>query len=156
MPTGACCRCAPNGREVITLAILPDDVVKQVHQMFTQGVETPVELLLVADEPAGELHDLLSEVADQSDKLRFRHLSGVDARGEGLNTTHTPVVLLKPDAGEYSRARFLGIPSGHEFGVLIQDIIDLSQGTIHLSDETKAFLDGLQEDLHLMVFTTPT
>lgn len=124
--------------------------------MFAQGVETPVEMLLVADESAGELHDLLSEVANQSDKLRFRHLSGADARGEGLNASLTPVVLLKREDGEYSRARFLGIPAGHEFGVLIQDIIDLSQGTIQLTAETKAFLDGLEEELHLMVFTTPT
>ena len=53
-------------------------------------------------------------------------------------------------------ARFLGVVAGHEFSTLIQDILDLSTNTIELSDETKEILSGLEEDVHLQVFVTPT
>lgn len=124
--------------------------------MFEQGVQDAVELLLVTDEPASELEELLTEVADQSEHVSYRRMSGSEARAAGLDASLMPVVLLGGGDSGYSRARFLGIPAGHEFGVLIQDIIDLSQQQIQLTEETKRFLDGLQEDLHLMVFTTPT
>jgi len=52
--------------------------------------------------------------------------------------------------------RFYGIPSGYEFSNLIDSIIVASTGEPALSEETKASLQALAEDVDIKVFSTPT
>lgn len=52
--------------------------------------------------------------------------------------------------------RFFGLPAGYEFSTFIQDVVDLSTGNIQLSEETQTYLRGLEQDVHLLVFVTPT
>jgi glutaredoxin-like protein len=52
--------------------------------------------------------------------------------------------------------RYYGIPAGYEFSTLINDIMMVSRGESGLSAETKAYLAGLTQPLHLQVFVTPT
>ncbi len=122
--------------------------------MFT-GLKDPVELVLVDDGSDSELHTLLDEVQALSDSVRYRRASASQASEFGLDQDLLPAIALGGPHG-YSRARFVGAPAGHEFGVLIQDILDVSQERIELSEATKRYLEGLTEDVHLQVFTTPT
>ena len=52
--------------------------------------------------------------------------------------------------------RFAGIPSGHEFSSLINDLILVSGRDSGLSPETRQFLASLEKPVHLMVYVTPT
>jgi glutaredoxin-like protein len=52
--------------------------------------------------------------------------------------------------------QYSGIPSGHEFSTLINDIVIVSGRDSGLSDETRAFLKNLTQPLHMQVFVTPT
>jgi hypothetical protein len=52
--------------------------------------------------------------------------------------------------------RFVGLPAGYEFSTLIADIVDVSRGTVALSQTTQDALRGLDQDLLLQVFVTPT
>jgi alkyl hydroperoxide reductase subunit AhpF len=52
--------------------------------------------------------------------------------------------------------RFFGIPTGYEFGTLIEDIIMASKGDSGLQPETREALSELGEPVHLQVFVTPT
>lgn len=52
--------------------------------------------------------------------------------------------------------RFYGIPSGYEFSSLLNAILMVSTGIAKLLPDTKAWLDGLKEDIHLKVLVTPT
>jgi glutaredoxin-like protein len=52
--------------------------------------------------------------------------------------------------------RYLGIPSGHEFSSLIQDILIISSRDSGLSDSTRNFLAELSEPVLLQVFVTRT
>jgi alkyl hydroperoxide reductase subunit AhpF len=51
--------------------------------------------------------------------------------------------------------RLAGIPSGHEFSSLIQDLILVSGRDSGLSQPTRDFLKNLTEPVHLQVFVTP-
>jgi len=51
--------------------------------------------------------------------------------------------------------RFYGVPSGYEFGNLIDAIIVASTGAPDLSDDTKASLSALADDVDIKVFSTP-
>jgi alkyl hydroperoxide reductase subunit AhpF len=119
------------------------------------GLSQPVELVLVDEGGSSELDTLLREVEDLSAHVTYRRAPATEAVQYGLDESLLPAIALGGPQG-YSRARFTGAPAGHEFGVLIQDIIDLSNEQIELSDSTKRYLDGLTEDVHLQVFTTPT
>ena len=136
------------------LPILPKNVAQQVQEMFN-SLQAPVEMVLVDEGGDSELDTLLKEVAELNEGVSYRRASAAQAAEFGLDASLLPAIALGGPTG-YSRARFLGAPAGHEFGVLIQDIIDLSQEQIELSDATKQYLSSLTEDVHLQVFTTPT
>jgi len=52
--------------------------------------------------------------------------------------------------------RMYGLPSGYEFGTLVEAILDVSRGDSGLSDETRAGLKDLARPVHVQVFSTPT
>lgn len=61
---------------------------------------------------------------------------------------------VQPDA-DYG-IRFYGVPSGYEFMSLLDAIHTVGSGDIRLSPETLAFLQSLEQDVHIQVFVTPT
>lgn len=136
------------------MAILPANVKQQVEEMFSE-IQAPVKMILVDEGGSSELDQLMTELGALSGKLSYERVPATGAAGYGLAEEVLPSILLEGPDG-ISRARFTGAPAGHEFGVLIQDIIDISQGSITLSDATKQYLSSLTEDIHLQVFTTPT
>jgi alkyl hydroperoxide reductase subunit AhpF len=52
--------------------------------------------------------------------------------------------------------RFYGVPSGYEFGSLVELILDVSNGRSGLGEETRRALAGLESDVRIRVFSTPT
>ena len=100
---------------------------------------------------------LLEEIAGLSDKI---HLDvhdfvadGEMAREYGID--RIPALVLSAD-GVKGKIRYFGMPSGYEFSVLLGSLLDASQGTSALSEETVEVLQGLDRDLHIQVFVTPT
>ena len=51
--------------------------------------------------------------------------------------------------------RYLGIPAGTEFPVLMEALVNVSLRESKLSDETKTFLQTLPEDVLIKIFVTP-
>ena len=120
----------------------------------------PVKLTVFASELGGDHNAqavaLIREVAALSDQLSVTvlnpHIEREQAAAYGV--TESPVVVVE-GAQDYG-IRFLGIPAGYEFSNLIDSIIAVSTGEAGLSDETKATLAGLTEDVTIKVFATPT
>lgn len=120
----------------------------------------PVKLTVFASELGGENNTqavaLIREVAALSDQLSVTvlnpHIDREQAAAYGV--TEAPVVVVE-GARDYG-IRFLGIPAGYEFSNLIDSIIAVSTGEAGLSEETKAALAGLSEDVTIKVFATPT
>ncbi len=120
----------------------------------------PVKLTVFASELGGEHNTqtvaLIREVAALSDQISVTvlnpHIDREQAAAYGV--TESPVVVVE-GAKDYG-IRFLGIPAGYEFSNLIDSIIAVSTGEAGLSEETKASLAGLTEDVTIKVFATPT
>jgi alkyl hydroperoxide reductase subunit AhpF len=120
----------------------------------------PVKLTVFASELGGEHNSqtvaLIREVAALSDQLSVTvlnpHIEREQAAAYGI--TESPAVVVE-GAQDYG-IRFLGTPAGYEFSNLIDSIIAVSTGEVGLSDETKATLAGLTEDVTIKVFATPT
>ncbi|KAA1281952.1 MAG: hypothetical protein EGP12_08325 [SAR202 cluster bacterium] len=51
--------------------------------------------------------------------------------------------------------RYLGIPAGTEFPVLMEALVNVSSGEPKLAEETKAFLQTLTDEVLIKTFVTP-
>lgn len=143
-------------------AYLRDTFEKQLVNEVTISLFTQRETRLAVPgfeeqaEFCGQANAIMEELSALSDKI---HLELFDYRADAEQlkahgVDRVPTALV--GTGDTRPARFIGVVAGYEFSTLIQDIIDLSTGAIELSEDTKATLNGLTEDLHLQVFVTPT
>ena len=74
---------------------------------------------------------------------------------QALGIARTPAIAIL--AGEKDHGvRFYGMPSGYEFGTLVDAILDVSSGDSGLSEPTRTALAQLTRPVHLQVFSTPT
>ena len=144
--------------------LLNDDVKKQVSEAFEQ-LKEPVQIIFFGSKEECELCDdtlkLVEEVAALSDLLSVQAFDvHVDAAlAENYNVSLTPglvIAAVGEDGPIDYGVRYAGIPSGHEFSSLIQDLLLVSGRDSGLSEQTRKFLAGLKEPVYLQVFVTPT
>ncbi|HSF24838.1 MAG TPA: thioredoxin family protein [Blastocatellia bacterium] len=124
--------------------------------MFTEK-ESPI--IVPGKQPCetcAQTEQLLEEVAALSDKLTLtvHELSSAAEEAAGYGIDRVPAFVLKGAAR--GRVRFFGIPSGYEFSSFISDILDTSAGTTDLSEETRSYLQSLDRNISIKVFTTPS
>ena len=122
-------------------------------QFFTQH-ESPI-IVPGRDECATckDTGQLLEEVAALSCKL---HLEVHEGQANAANDIPRLPALVMTAEGVNGKVRYFGLPSGYEFSVLIGSILDVSKAQSDLSEETMEVLNGLDKDLHIQVFVTPT
>ena len=128
--------------------------VRLIH--FTQR-ESPLFLPGQECETCKDTRLLLEEIVGLSDKI---HLEAHDFVAENeIAREHAidriPAFVMTAD-GVKGKVRYFGMPSGYEFSVLLGSLVDASLGKSALSEETVKVLQGLDKDLHIQVFVTPT
>ncbi len=144
--------------------VLNNQIIEQIHEVFA-GMKEPVQVLYFGSRKncdyCDEAKQLLEEVTATSDKIE---LSVYDLEenhdiARKFNVTNAPGIVIAPkdgsDVNDFG-IQFSGIPSGHEFGTLINDILLVSKRDSGLNEKTRAFLKNLDKPLHLQVFVTPT
>ena len=144
--------------------ILNDKIIKQIEEVLA-GMKEPVQILYFGSlencEYCAETRLLLEEVTAVNNMIG---LSVYDIRedqdlADRFNVRHTPGIVIAARDGSTITdlgIQYSGIPSGHEFGTLINDIVLVSGRDSGLSAETRAYLKELDTPLHLQVFVTPT
>ena len=91
-----------------------------------------------------DTEEILKELSELTPMLKVT----VNESDEGM--------LPSLSIGSTGRVRFYGTPAGYEFSSLLTGIIDNGRDEETLSKGTMEFLDGLDRDLHIKVFVTPT
>ena len=144
--------------------LLNDDVRTQVSEAFDQ-LHEPVQILFFGSKEQCEYCDdtlkLVEEVANLSDKISVQafDMEADAAVADNYNVSMSPglVIAAEGEDGPIDYGvRYAGIPSGHEFSSLIQDLLLVSGRDSGLNEQTREFLAGLEEPVHLQVFVTPT
>lgn len=144
--------------------LLTVDIQNQVKEMFAEMKE-PVEILFFESKKdcayCDEIKQLLSEVAGLSAKLELRTFDFDEnvAEREQYKVEQAPVFILAGKEDGKTKdfgIRFYGIPSGHEFASLINDLVLVSSRDSGLQPDTRQFLADLKKPIHLQVFVTPT
>jgi glutaredoxin-like protein len=148
----------------MTQKLLNDEVVNQVSEVFNQ-LQEPVAVLFFGRKSdcdyCGDTQQLVEEVTGISDKLNLYvyDLDEDEAVAKQYKVDKAPGLVLAGQDGDQILdygLRYAGIPSGHEFSSLINDLILVSSRDSGLDKNTRDFLNELNEPVLLQVFVTPT
>lgn len=130
-------------------------------KLFTQSAARSLLVLPGQDPQAGEsakvTQELLQELAEVSPKLS---LEVYDIHGDGaeeakrLEIEQIPAIVLGDDEG--GRVRFYGAPVGNEFSTILTGIESISKSEPQLRDAVVEAAKGIDQQVHLRVFVTPT
>lgn len=143
--------------------LLNEQIVGQVKDVFN-GMKEPVQILFFGSETCDyctETRQLVEEVADThaSISAAYYDLDKDATMAAEFNVDKAPAIVIAAKNGNevvnYG-IQYSGIPSGHEFSTLINDILLVSGRDSGLDEATRAYLKGLETPLHMQVFVTPT
>ena len=71
-----------------------------------------------------------------------------------LGVERVPAILLQ--GASATGVYYYGMPTGYEFGSLVEDVIDLSNSRSRLSDRSREAVQGIESEVDIKVFVTPT
>jgi glutaredoxin-like protein len=99
---------------------------------------------------------LLREVTQLSERIQLRvhDFFSDDPAVPGMKVDRIPAIVLGGRAK--GRVRYFGIPGGYEFGAFMEQLIDVGNGRTDLSPKTREALQGIDKDVHIRVFVTPS
>ena len=145
------------------MALLNEDVIAQLKEEFA-ALKDPVRLAVgyqtLQDPESEEVKRLAEELAALDPRLSVEPVNFVldTERVATLGFTRTPAIAVLGGAqgDEDHGLRLYGLPTGYEFGTLIDAILLVSRGESGLGEETRAALQALTRPVHVQVFSTPT
>jgi alkyl hydroperoxide reductase subunit AhpF len=146
------------------MSLLTEEVAAELREAFSALVN-PVRLAVfsqaLAEPVSEEVRRLVEELAALDPRLSAESRNFVldKERASELGIERIPAIALlgaENGADKDYGVRLYGLPSGYEFGSLVEAILDVSRGTSALSDETRAALLALESDVRVRVFSTPT
>jgi alkyl hydroperoxide reductase subunit AhpF len=138
----------------------PDE--EQAVRDLLEGLDRPVELALVlGPEPeplpgardidfAAETRKILEGLVELSPNLSL-----TVQEGPAFDVELYPAICVLP-AGEDVGIRYYGLPWGYELTSVVGACIEAGRVDSSLSAESQAALAGLERDLSLEIFVTPT
>lgn len=150
-------------------SLKPEDR-ENLTRILRERMVSPVRLLHFTQEPRDggwsgpacqecrEARQLLEEFAGLSSKLELdvRDYLADEDHARRLGVARLPATLISSPDEARPRVRFFGTPAGYEFGVLLEDVLQLSAGGNGLEPDTLTGLAAVEGDVHLEVLATPT
>jgi len=142
------------------MALLRAEEEAKVREWFA-ALARPVELLVALgpeETPLAGARDVdfgdemvrvCEELAALGDSVSCR----IEQEPEGF--PRFPAVSIRPE-GRDAGVRYDGLPWGYELGSIVGAIVEAGRAEPSLRQETRSALDGLDHDLALDVFVTPT
>lgn len=145
--------------------LLDDETKGQVKEFFNE-LDKPVKMIFFGSteqncEYCSETIGLLNEIAELHELISIEEydLEKNQDIASQYNVDKVPMsVIAGMDADEIIDygIRLAGIPAGHEFTTLINDLVMVSKQDSGLSPEIREKLSTLENSVNLQVFVTPT
>ena len=148
------------------MALLSPEDAKAVAEQFEENLQRPVKMVIATSENdcmyCDEVKSLSEELAALSPNLTIESYDlDIDVADLAIyNLDKTPAIAIVADGGDEPDTdygiRFYGIPSGYEFMSFLDAINTIGSDQVQLQQATLDFLSGLEQDVHIQVFITPT
>lgn len=142
------------------MAVIDEEVAAQLKEEF-QALASPVRLAVfsqaLADPESEQVKRLVEELGALDARVKVESYNFVldKEKVDALGIARIPAIAILGEDKDYG-IRFYGLPSGYEFGTLVDAILDVSSGKSGLGEETRAALASLEHPVHIQVFSTPT
>jgi alkyl hydroperoxide reductase subunit AhpF len=142
------------------MALITEDVAAQLKEEFAR-LASPVRLAVfsqaLADPESEQVKRLVEEMAGIDPRLTAESYNFVldKEKVEALGIKRSPAIAIMGAEKDYG-IRMYGLPTGYEFGTLVDAILDVSSGDSGLSAETRSALAEIARPVHIQVFSTPT
>jgi alkyl hydroperoxide reductase subunit AhpF len=143
------------------MGLIDEATVAQLRDAFAR-LAGPVRLVVfsqaLAEPVSEEVRQLVLELAAlEPGKLSVeaRNFAFDQERVAELGIERIPAIAVLGAEKDHG-VRFYGLPSGYEFGSLVELIIDVSSADSGLAEPTRQALAALEQDVHVRVFSTPT
>jgi len=154
------------------MELLSQEIKEATKKKLDAELEKEVRLLFFTQEPSRlvlpdavkgqeclycrETRQLLEELVALSPKLKLQTYEFTENKelAARLKVDKIPAILIH---GETEPGiRFFGLPSGYEYGSLLEALVQVSKGKSNLQDKTKEALRKIKQPVHIQVFVTPT
>jgi glutaredoxin-like protein len=143
------------------VGFLNEKDVKYIKELFEKNLDGEVNLMLFVDSPekcqyCKDTIELLTELANTSPKIKLTvyDINKNQKEAKFLGVDKVPGLVI--GGKKIYNAYYFGIPAGHEFAALLEDIIDASKGATRLSASTREKIKSIKEPIEIKVFVTPT
>ena len=137
--------------------LLPADVQQSVKEALGAMADSVTVKLFVksGEQSSTTMHEFWDEIQALSPKITVEESASVPV---GMTPEEMEGAVSELWIGEqWTGIRYLGIPSGYEFGPLIETLVEVSRGgEPELGAPVREWLQNLRDPLHLQVFVTPT
>ncbi|MCL4373947.1 MAG: thioredoxin family protein [Candidatus Marsarchaeota archaeon] len=143
------------------MGLMKEEDKKYVKDLFEKNLANEVNMLLFVDSKekcmyCNETKELMEELASMNPKLKLKvydiNANKKEAQLLGIDKTPSLTLWGKTNYSIY----YFGIPAGHEFAALLEDIVDVSKGATRLQQSTKEKLKSISKPMSIKVFVTPT
>jgi alkyl hydroperoxide reductase subunit AhpF len=142
------------------MALITDEVAVELRNEF-QKLKDPVRLAVfsqaLADPESEQVKRLVEELAALEPRIAADSYNCVldTEKVAALQILRIPAIAILGATKDYG-IRMYGLPSGYEFGSLVDAILDVSSGDSGLSASTREALTAVERPVHVQVFSTPT
>jgi len=140
------------------VGLVPEKERVKLTEKFARELTGTVTLVLFTQEfecpHCKETRQLVEELSELSEKINVEvyDFAADEEKVKAFSVDKIPAIAV---VGEKDYGiRFYGIPSGYEFSTLVEDIVDVSNGSTRLSEEVKKKLREITQPVHIQVFVT--
>lgn len=147
--------------------LLKEQDVQYIKELFDRDLVDPVELVLFLESEGSDkvtaansqyfqyTEEIIKEVSEISDKIKLTVYKDDKEKEKEYGVKEISALFIQGKNVD-KNVVFYGIPSGHEFSSLLEDIVSVSQGTTRLSPASKETAQNIKVPVEILVFITPT
>ena len=147
--------------------LLKEQDVQYIKELFDRDLVDPVELVLFLESEGSDkvtaansqyfqyTEEIIKEVSEISDKIKLTVYKDDKEKEKEYGVKEISALFIQGKKVD-KNVVFYGIPSGHEFSSLLEDIVNVSQGTTRLSPASKETAQNIKVPIEILVFITPT
>lgn len=147
--------------------LLKEKDVAYIKQLFDRNLVDPVELVLFLESEGSDkvskyngqylpyTEEIIKELSEISDKIKLTVYRDDKEKEKEYGVKEISALFVE-GKNTNKNVLYYGIPSGHEFTSLLEDIVDASQGATHLSTASKETLKTIKVPVEILVFVTPS
>lgn len=147
--------------------LLKEQDVQYIKELFDRDLVDPVELVLFLESEGSDkvtaansqyfqyTEEIIKEVSEISDKIKLTVYKDDKEKEKEYGVKEISALFIQGKNVD-KNVVFYGIPSGHEFSSLLEDIVSVSQGTTRLSPASKEIAQDIKVPIEILVFITPT